>query len=271
MKSIYITSYSVTDRTKENFEYDELNSSSKFSVVQALEGNCKLVLCTGDIIELPERGVALIPAYRLVRILHAPNQISHRAKELRLDMNVVTDGCAMEDVFSFPLILPPEENEKIFVLLNTIKDNDNIFRAYSNLYRLLELILKYAEIKKDKYYLNEVYEYISANYGKQIKISELAKSIGVSEPTVYRMFANTIGCTPIDYINMFRLGQAHRILGEDQDKKIKEVALSCGFDDQLYFSKLYSKTYGMSPREYKRSLLPQDKNIESSTELSEDE
>ena len=258
MKTIYITSYSVSERVKSVSETDELNCSGEFTVLQSLEGECEVIVNSGASIHLSERGILLIPSYKLVRVIHSSNPISNRCKELRLSMNVITDGCLMEDIFSLPLILPAEENEKVFLLMNTIKDNDNVFRTYSNLYRLLELILKYSEVKKEKYFLKDAYEYIIANCDKQIKVSELADALGVSEPTVYRMFAQVAECTPIDYINMYRLGKAHRMLGREDKMKIKEIALECGFEDQLYFSKLYSKTYGRSPRDYRRSLIPQD-------------
>ena len=256
MKTIYITSYTVTERTKGLSEVDELNCSDEFTVLQALEGECEIIVNSGEKLKLPERGILLIPSYKLVRVIHTPNKTSNRCKELRLSMNVITDGCLMEDVFAFPLVLPSEENEKIFVLLNTIRDNDNVFRAYSNLYRLLELLLKYSDVKTEKYFLKDAYEYVISNCDKQIKVSELAEALGVSEPTVYRMFAQVAGCTPIDYINAYRLGKAHRMLGYEKEMKIKEIALACGFEDQLYFSKIYSKTYGRSPREYRKSLLP---------------
>lgn len=254
MKTIYITSYTVTERIKTLAELDELNCSAEFTVLQSIEGECEIIVNSGESIRLSERGVLLIPSYRLVRVIHTPGKSGNRCKELRLSMNVITDGCQMEDVFNFPTVLPPEENEKVFVLVNTIRDNENVFRTYSNLYRLLELILKYSEVKKEKYFLKDAYEYVISNCDKQIRVPELADALGVSEPTVYRMFSQVAGCTPIDYINTYRLGKAHRMLGSENGMKIKEIALACGFEDQLYFSKIYSKNYGRSPREYRKSL-----------------
>ena len=270
MKTIYITSYSVTERIKTLSEGDETNCSNEFCVIQALEGECEVIINSREGIKLPERGVLLVPSYQLTRIIHTPNPTSKRCRELRISMNVITDGCLMEDIFSLPTVLPSDENEKIFVLLNTIKDNDNVFRAYSNMYRLLELILRYSEIKREKYFLKDAYEYIIENSDKQIKIPELAESLGVSEPTVYRMFAQSAGCTPIDYINMYRLGKAHRLLGEEPEMKIKDIALLCGFEDQLYCSKLFSKKYGISPREYKRSIVPSNENDSSPEDITEE-
>ena len=254
MKNICITDYNVAERTKKAFEYDETRCNPDFSVIYVSEGDCEISFNTGEFIIFPERSVALVPSYTLARIRHTPGTVSGRCKELRLNMSVNIDGCSMDDLFVFPRVFPREESEKIFVLLNTIKDNDNVFRAYSNLYRLLELMLKYSSVKTEKYFLKEIYEYILMNSDKQIKVSELAEVVGASEPTVYRMFAHVAGCTPIDYINTYRIGKAHSMLGGGTDAKIKAVAAACGFDDQLYFSKLYSKAYGMSPRAYRRSL-----------------
>ncbi|MBR2460076.1 MAG: helix-turn-helix transcriptional regulator [Clostridia bacterium] len=241
-------------------EYDEINCSPEFSVVQNLEGECEVSFNSGEFKRISERSVVLIPAYTLVRVRHTPSTVSGRCKELRLTMDVVIDGCKMEDLYAFPQFFSEDECEKVFVLLNTIKDNENVFRAYSNLYRLLELMLKYAKLKTEKYFLKDIYEYIISNCDKQMKVAELAEAIGVSEPTVYRMFAQVAGCTPIDYINAYRLGKAHAMLGSEAEMKIKEIASSCGFDDQLYFSKMYSKAYGISPRGYRRALNPKEEN-----------
>ena len=121
MKTIYITSYNITERIKTEAEANELYCSSEFTVMQALEGECEVVVNSGEVLQLPERGILIIPSYRLVRVLHKPNHVSTRRKELKISMNVITDGCLMEDVFNFPTILPAEENEKVFVLLNTLK------------------------------------------------------------------------------------------------------------------------------------------------------
>lgn len=253
MKSIYITEYSIVERIKEPWEYDETVCSEGFVLLQPLEGECCVTLSSGKEFLLPEMGVLAVPSYRLARVRHLAGNNGKR-KELKLTFNVMTDGCRMDDVFAFPDVLPPDDNEKIFVLLSTLKDNENIFRAYSNLYRLLELLLKSAEVKKDRYFIRDAYEHIEQNISKQIKVSDLAGVLGVSEPTVYRMFNEAVGCSPIEYINMYRIGKAHSMLGSCSEMKIKDIARKCGFEDQLYFSKLFSKVYELSPRAYRENL-----------------
>ena len=39
---------------------------------------------------------------------------------------------------------------------------------------------------------------------------------------------------------------------ENENASISEIALSCGFSDQSYFSKVFSATYGETPTEYRR-------------------
>ena len=256
MKSIYIKSYSVEERDKDERFADETNCEPCFCIIQNTDGECEITMNGGEAFSVPERSVVIIPSYKLARVKHKGGKTSGKRKELRLKMDVIADGCKLEDIYSFPYVLPAEENEKVFVLLNTIKDNDNIYRAYSNLYRLLELMMRYGEVKHERYFLSDIYEYIISNCNKQIKVGELAKFEGVSEPSVYRMFAAVAGCTPIDYINGYRIGKARRLLATEEKMKIKQVASECGFDDQLYFSKVFSKTYGESPRAFRESLKP---------------
>jgi YesN/AraC family two-component response regulator len=54
------------------------------------------------------------------------------------------------------------------------------------------------------------------------------------------------------YVNQFKVRQACQLLDNSTDS-IRHIALSLGFDDPYYFSRLFKKTMGMSPQHYRAS------------------
>ena len=64
-------------------------------------------------------------------------------------------------------------------------------------------------------------------------------------------FKREFGTTVNTYLNNMRLNHAKKML-DDSTRTINEVALSSGFSDQSYFSKMFSKLYGMTPSDYRR-------------------
>lgn len=77
--------------------------------------------------------------------------------------------------------------------------------------------------------------------------------MGLSSSYLCRVFKEETGVNINTYINNLRMAKAVRLL-EDKNYYIKEVAISVGFDDQLYFSRLFKKYYGVTPSQYRAAV-----------------
>ncbi len=93
--------------------------------------------------------------------------------------------------------------------------------------------------------------FISENYTRRINIKEVCKELGYSKSTVLGSFKREFGTTVNTYLNNMRLNHAKKML-EDMNRTINEIALSSGFSDQSYFSKMFSAKYGLTPSDYRR-------------------
>ena len=100
--------------------------------------------------------------------------------------------------------------------------------------------------------------YFNENYNKDISVSEYAKSIHVSECWFNRIFKKVTKLTPLQYIISVRIAAAKTLL-ENEGYNVKETAYAVGFNNPLYFSRLFTKHAGVSPTEYKKALINRGK------------
>ena len=92
--------------------------------------------------------------------------------------------------------------------------------------------------------------YINMNYDKNICLDELARLSGYSKSRFSHLFSEYMGTTPIKYQNKLRLENARDML-LSSEISIGEIAYLCGFTDQLYFSRVFKKEFGISPSDCK--------------------
>lgn len=107
--------------------------------------------------------------------------------------------------------------------------------------------------------------YMKFNYAMDIGIEQAAEYAQVSRATLYRAFMETKGISPIAYLTEIRINNAVRLL-ESTSLPISAVARSAGFEDPLYFSRVFKKHKGISPAEYKNTFEKQVKNKENISE-----
>ena len=100
------------------------------------------------------------------------------------------------------------------------------------------------------YYKSE----INNNYSSNIKISDIAKYVGLNRSYFSNLFTKTLGISPQEYLLSLRIEKACTLL-EDLQLTIGEVSIKVGYTDQLTFSKIFKKTKGVSPKLYRQLLL----------------
>ncbi|MDO5336494.1 MAG: AraC family transcriptional regulator [Eubacteriales bacterium] len=98
--------------------------------------------------------------------------------------------------------------------------------------------------------------YFNENYNKPISIEEYALSRHVSACWFIRKFKYYTGISPMQYVLSIRIANAQNLL-ETTSYTVAEIADIIGYDNPLYFSRLFKKQLGMSPTEYRKKQTAQ--------------
>lgn len=102
------------------------------------------------------------------------------------------------------------------------------------------------------YFEKKVILYIGDNYMYDITSADIAKAIGYNQNYFCRAFKKSFSCRFCDYLNDYRIKQAQMLL---RNHRISDVAAMVGFSNTNYFSAVFKKVTGLSPKEYKNADL----------------
>ena len=105
--------------------------------------------------------------------------------------------------------------------------------------------------------LNFMRAILDTNPHYSLQLGELSKRVGITEKHLCRVFQTSLGHAPMETFRLLKLQLAMALLGRSS-LAIKEIADRCGFENPLYFTRCFTRVYGKSPTETRRSLLLQE-------------
>ena len=158
----------------------------------------------------------------------------------------VMDMADGEAILSILRQMPPERSTDAGVNLS--------FTA--RLYEFMSVVVGNENngIRTGNGYLEVALSYIKAHYYGKITVEQIASHVGISRKYLFAVFKNTIGISPKDYIIEYRIKRAKELLA-DKSLSVGHIAYSVGYEDQLTFSKMIKQQTGMSPTEYRQTIV----------------
>ncbi|CDR04346.1 helix-turn-helix domain-containing protein [Streptomyces iranensis] len=99
--------------------------------------------------------------------------------------------------------------------------------------------------------LHRVEEYVRLNLGKSITIDDLAYVAGFSRRHFMRSFKQSVGLSPLRYVQSLRIEESKRLLAMSP-RSITAIATDCGFSHLQHFSTSFRQVTGMSPSAFRR-------------------
>jgi transcriptional regulator GlxA family with amidase domain len=96
----------------------------------------------------------------------------------------------------------------------------------------------------------EAIHFMRENVRKRLTLKEIAGFSGYSPSHFSAMFHDKTGYSPLNYFIHLKIQEACHYL-DFSDMKINQISMMVGFDDPFYFSRIFTKTMGISPRVYR--------------------
>lgn len=101
------------------------------------------------------------------------------------------------------------------------------------------------------YKLRQALDYMHAHLKENIKIADIAATVHMSHFYFCRLFRQSMGVTPYQYIIQQRVELAQQLLKQRRELSIANISLECGFTNQSHFAKSFRRIIGTTPKKYR--------------------
>ncbi len=146
----------------------------------------------------------------------------------------------------------PDNYRSIYRMGNVEQVSDWMVRLRDGLCETL----KSKRITYKEHVISNIQKYIQNHIDERLTLNEVSAVFGLSPNYLSVLFKKTCGIGFSEYITQMKISRARTMLLE-QDMKVYEVADQLGFESAFYFSKVFKKVAGVSPREFvQQSLKP---------------
>ncbi|MBT2730353.1 helix-turn-helix transcriptional regulator [Bacillus sp. ISL-75] len=108
------------------------------------------------------------------------------------------------------------------------------------------------ETKEANTLAHRIKEFIDKNYKKNIKLEDIADALYINKYYLSHVFKDQMQITPINYLINRRIGEAKNLL-VSTELKIGEIARIMGYDNTNYFTLLFKKMTGETPKQFKEN------------------
>lgn len=148
--------------------------------------------------------------------------------------------------------------EEIYKTLKSGYAQDNLYYVSSLLHYFFGSLLNIQQFRtskedadSEKSALQNAIHYMKENIEKPLTLEAIAQYAGYSISHFSLLFKQLTGHAPLAYFNLLKVQQACFLL-DSTDMKINQICFKVGVEDSFYFSRLFNKIMGVSPREYKK-------------------
>ena len=179
-------------------------------------------------------------------LLFEKHDISHMKVRI-VELCALLSRAAIERGADTNLIL--EMENKLVSSIIESKDIDDIcFTFQENMDIYTDSLFFVSE--KSSRVIRQVAEYISAHYAEPLTLEEVAGHIHLNPSYLSTIFKKITNLSFREYLNKVRIEEAQRLL-LNTDYSIIEISTACGFNDQSYFSKVFKRYTGMTPKRFR--------------------
>lgn len=167
-----------------------------------------------------------------------------RALELctLLSRSAIEGGAVAETVLN--------QNTQFIKKITNCKSSENLC------YDLQEIVVAFSDnvfnktTSKNKELIKKAISIIAKNYAANITLDYVAGEVHLNPAYFSTLFKKEVGHSFKEYLNMIRIEESKRLL-TNSSYSIVDIAIAVGFEDQSYFSKVFKKYTGVTPKQYR--------------------
>lgn len=146
---------------------------------------------------------------------------------------------------------------------NILRINNQFLKTLTDILNMDDLCLKLQKIveiftdcmfnglpSKNSEITKKVFAYIAINYASPVTLEEIANHVHLNPAYFSTVFKQSCRSSFKEYLNMVRIKESKRLLS-NTDYSIIDIAVATGFEDQSYFSKVFKKYTGLTPKQFR--------------------
>lgn len=150
-------------------------------------------------------------------------------------------------------------NEMLYIARHPGSSSESPFHMIGHLYLFLDYFMRSAATvrmnqsgKIRDFYIKEALSYIEQNFQNNITIEDIAAFCGLNRSYFGKIFHDTIGKSPQEFLISYRMTKAAELL-KLTSLSVADIGNAVGYPNQLHFSRAFKNVYGTSPRSWRNA------------------
>lgn len=182
-----------------------------------------------------------------------PQRISNNLRDMKnytITLNTLLRKAA-EQAGVHPIHIDAYSNCNV-TMLESLTSATQCLRAQQTIALGYCRIVKEHQHKIHSSIIRKVVAYLETDLSADLTLNTLAQHLGVNASYLSTLFTKEMGTSLTDYVNHYRIDHAKTLLA-NTDVPIKDIALRCGIGDVHYFTRLFKRISGMTPKAWRES------------------
>jgi len=241
-----LTDY-IQNFVKDQYRFENA-TSGQIGINKALELGPDIIICD---VAIPDKS-----GIQVCRMLKNDERTSHIPIILFTTKDSTRSRLAGFGVGADAYLLKPFQKDELLIRLRKLLElRQNLKKKYFDIaLSKLAVVMPFNKNTAENSFINAASEFVSKNLSNShFGNAELARKMTLSESQLNRKVKAITGQTLSLFIREIRLQHAKMML-LTKDKNISEIAYDVGFNDPAYFSRTFSKTFGVSPSKFRSQM-----------------
>lgn len=168
--------------------------------------------------------------------------------QIQTDLHFLLNGAVQKVGSAYELVTPPSELLASSASYEELKANLGL--EFHKLWTGKSLCG--AKMPHTQAVAERIRNYIDRNYTQTITYKNFTEEFGYHEKYIGSIFKEIYGISPSKYILELRLEAAKSLMRQYPEMRLKDIAQAVGYDDALYFSRVFKNSQGISPKAYQK-------------------